>query len=99
MILASRVTSLGPPVHDQFTRYHDRHLSLSEVPELRDVLGVGERRAVNDDLAGVQIFVHGRAAALAPPLARRLHLTCRDIRKPVNSSSLTKNIREYPLAG
>lgn len=55
----------GPPVHDQFTRYDDGHLTLTHVPELRDLLGIGERRPVNDDLATVRVLVHGRATALA----------------------------------
>jgi hypothetical protein len=68
MILACRVSVLGTPVRDQLARDDDRDLSGSQVLKLCDVRRVGQRRAVNDHLAGVDVLVDRRAAGVPLPV-------------------------------
>ncbi|CAL2057224.1 hypothetical protein GPN2_10804 [Streptomyces murinus] len=55
------------PVHQQFTRHHDRDLTVREVLNLCNVLSVDKRRTMHDHIPAVQVLMHRRTSVLTAP--------------------------------
>ncbi|MFJ2216624.1 hypothetical protein ACIQVO_35005 [Streptomyces sp. NPDC101062] len=67
---------LGPVIDEEFTRHDHCHIPGAEMLELGDVLGVGERRSLDEDLTRVEILVNGGAATVFAVGAVEAELSC-----------------------